>query len=309
MSSVDGQWSASDIPDQEGRVALVTGASSGIGFETARALADHGATVVLACRDTSKATAAAKRIRADTPKANLTVLPLDLASLASVRDAADEFHAAHDRLDLLINNAGVMWAPYGTTTDGFETQFGTNHLGHFALTGHLIGKMQSVPGSRVVTVSSVAHRRGVINFDDLQFERARYRPSAAYAQSKLANLLFTYELQRRLDAVGAETVALAAHPGGAPTNLLRHTSGGVRVLGSIIIRFLGQRDAAMGALSTLRASTDPDARGAEYYGPDGRGETKGYPQLVQSSALSRETDTQVRLWDKSERLTGISYQL
>jgi NAD(P)-dependent dehydrogenase (short-subunit alcohol dehydrogenase family) len=198
MGSVGNQWSASDIPNQEGRVALVTGANSGIGFETARALADHGATVVLACRDTGKATAAVHRIRTDIPKANLTILRLDLASLKSVRDAADKFHAAHDRLDLLINNAGVMWPPCGITDDGFETQFGINHLGHFALTGHLIDKMRSVPGSRVVTVSS---------------------------------------------------------------------------------------------------------------GPGGRGESRGYPQRVQSSARSRETDVQVRLWDDSERLTGASYQL
>jgi NAD(P)-dependent dehydrogenase (short-subunit alcohol dehydrogenase family) len=305
MSSVGDQWSASDIPDQAGRVALVTGADSGLGFETARMLACHGAAVVLASRDTGKVAAAADRIRSDVPKADLTVLRLDLASLHSVREAADEFSAAHDRLDLLINNAGVMWPPQGITEDGFETQFGINHLGHFALTGHLIGTMWSVPGSRVVTVSSAGHRRGTIHFDDLQFERTKYRPPAAYGQSKLANLLFTYELQRRLTAAGAETVALAVHPGLVPTGLYRHISGGMRVLVNTVMRFMSQSDATMGALPTLRAATDPGAKGGEYYGPSGG--SKGYPQRAESSARSHEADVQARLWVASERLTGVTY--
>ena len=215
--AVSGRWTALDVPHQKGRVAVVTGASSGIGFETAKVLSERGATVVLACRDADRAADAALRITTEIPAADLRTVRLDLASLASVREAAQEIRASCGRVDLLINNAGVMWPPRSTTRDGFELQLGTNHLGHFAFTGQLLDHMRSVPGARIVTVSSGAHRHGDIYFDDLQFERAQYSRTRAYGQSKLANLMFTYELQRRLAASGSPLIALAAHPGGVHT--------------------------------------------------------------------------------------------
>jgi NAD(P)-dependent dehydrogenase (short-subunit alcohol dehydrogenase family) len=304
-SSTRDLWTAADVPDQAGRTVVITGANSGIGFEAARVLATRGAAVVLACRDAGKGKEAAARIAATAPQATVTDVRLDLASLASVREAADEIRASHDALDLLINNAGLMMPPRGVTADGFELQFGTNHLGHFALTGLLLDRLLPVPGSRVVTVSSNGHRAGRINFEDLQSERS-YRRMSAYGQSKLANLLFTYELQRRLAAAGAPTVALAAHPGTAFTELTRHFPGPIQVLN----RSLGKpftQSAQMGALPTLRAATDPAARGRQYYGPDGRFEFKGYPHQVQSNARSRDEDVQRRLWLESERLTGVTY--
>ena len=222
-----GPWTVADVPDQSGRVAVVTGANSGIGFEAAMVLARHGAHTVLACRNAGRAEDALTRLSAAVPEAAVSVVRLDLASLASMRAAADQLLATHDRLDLLINNAGLMWPPYGKTADGFELQFGTNHLGHFAFTGLVLEAMLPVAGSRVVTVSSTGHRTGRINFADLQSER-RYGRMAAYAQSKLANLMFTYELQRRLHDAGAPTAALAAHPGVAFTELTRNLPAAIQ---------------------------------------------------------------------------------
>ena len=295
-------WRESDVPEQAGRTALVTGANSGIGFETARVLAERGAAVVLACRDPGKASAAAARIAAAAPRASLSVVRLDLASLASIRAAAEELRAGHDRLDLVINNAGLMMPPYGRTEDGFELQFGTNHLGHFALTGLLLDRMMAVPGSRVVTLSSNGHRMGRIDFGNLQWEHG-YRRPAAYGRSKLANLLFTYELQRRLAAAGAATAALAAHPGTSRTELTRHLPGWMRA-GALVVP---NQSSAMGALPTLRAATDPGAQGGEYYGPAGFGEFTGPARRVQSSARSRDGEAARRLWDESERLTEVTY--
>ncbi len=295
-------WRESDVPEQAGRTALVTGANSGIGFETARVLAERGAAVVLACRDPGKASAAAARIAAAAPRASLSVVRLDLASLASIRAAAEELRAGHDRLDLVINNAGLMMPPYGRTEDGFELQFGTNHLGHFALTGLLLDRMMAVPGSRVVTLSSNGHRMGRIDFGNLQWEHG-YRRPAAYGRSKLANLLFTYELQRRLAASGAATAALAAHPGTSRTELTRHLPAWMRA-GALVVP---NQSSAMGALPTLRAATDPGARGGEYYGPAGFGEFTGPARRVESSARSRDGEAARRLWDESERLTGVTY--
>ena len=216
-------WTEKDVPDQTGRLAVVTGSNTGLGFDTARVLAARGAHVVMACRDTAKADAAAARIRAQTPGAQVSVQKLDLGSLTSVREAAAEMVAAYPRIDLLINNAGVMYPPKSTTADGFELQFGTNHLGHFALTGLLLGNLLPVDGSRVVVVASIAHNiRAKIDFADLQWERRRYDRVAAYGQSKLANLMFAYDLQRRLATAKAKTVAVAAHPGVAATELIRH---------------------------------------------------------------------------------------
>jgi NAD(P)-dependent dehydrogenase (short-subunit alcohol dehydrogenase family) len=322
-SSQDNKWTETDVPVQRGRTAVITGANTGLGFETARVLAMHGARVVLACRDLGRAKEAAARILGGRPQpsgappgASAGALPgeppgdvqavrLDLASLASVREAAEEIGSAYGPVDLLVNNAGVMWTPLRRTTDGFELQLGVNHLGHFALTGLLLGAMLGREGSRVVTVSSNAHKSGRIDFDDLQSQR-RYRRGAAYGQSKLANLMFTYELQRRLAATGAKTQALAAHPGKARTELIRYLSGWMRIVDLIIEEPLGQ-SAAMGALATLRAATDPAARGGEYYGPGGRGELRGYPRLVTSTERARDLDGQQRLWRESERLTGVTY--
>jgi NAD(P)-dependent dehydrogenase (short-subunit alcohol dehydrogenase family) len=305
MSVGQEPWTVADVPDQSGRTAVVTGANSGIGFETAAVLARRGAITVLACRDTGKAEDAAARMTAAAPGASVSVVRVDLASLDSVRAAAAEILARHERLDLLINNAGLMWPAYGKTADGFELQFGTNHLGHFALTGLLLGAMLPVPGSRVVTVSSNGHRVGRIDFADLQSEQ-RYGRMTAYAQSKLANLMFTYELQRRLAAAGVPAAALAAHPGNAFTDLTRHLPAVLQSAYPVVGGLFAQ-SAAMGALPTLRAATDPAAAGGEYYGPGGLAQVKGCPVPVSPAARSRDESVQRRLWAESERLTGVSY--
>ncbi|MEW1734663.1 SDR family NAD(P)-dependent oxidoreductase [Nocardia beijingensis] len=299
------RWTEQDIPDQNGRLAVVTGANSGLGFETARALAAHGASVVLAVRDVDKGKHAADRIADAVPGADTTVQQLDLTSLASVRTAAEQLKSAHAAIDLLINNAGVMYPPRQTTSDGFELQFGTNHLGHFALTGLLLDRMLSVPGSRVVTVSSVGHRiRARIDFDDLHSERS-YNRVAAYGRSKLANLMFTYELQRRLSGTGT-TIAVAAHPGAANTDLMRNMPAALRALVPVVAPIVTQTP-AMGALPILRAATDPGVLGGQYYGPGGFLETRGYPKIVESSSQSHDTAIQQRLWKISEELTGVAF--
>ena len=305
------RWTEADVPAQRGRTAVITGANTGLGFETARVLAARGAQVVLACRDLGQAKEAAVRIISGSPApagvvpADLHAVRLDLASLASVREAAEEIGSAYGPVDLLINNAGVMMTPFRRTADGFELQLGVNHLGHFALTGLLLGRMLGREGSRVVTVSSNGHKSGRIDFDDLQSQR-RYRRMAAYYQSKLANLMFTYELQRRLAAAQAQTQAFAAHPGKARTKLIRYLPAWMRWEDLVIEQPLGQ-SAAMGARATLRAAADPAACGGEYYGPGGRGELRGHPRLVASSERARDVEAQQRLWRESERLTGVSY--
>ena len=300
------KWTAADVPDQSGRVAVITGANTGIGYEAAAVLADKGAKVVLAVRNVDKGNEAAARITAKSRDAVVSVQELDLTSLDSIRTAADALKAAHPRIDLLINNAGVMWTPKGTTKDGFELQFGTNHLGHFALTGWLLENLLPVEGSRVVSISSQGHRiRSEIDFDDLQSERG-YNRVAAYGRSKLSNLLFTYELQRRLNAKGAATIAAAAHPGGSRTELVRNSPVWIRIPNAVLGPLLFQGP-EMGALPTLRAATDPDVRGGQYYGPDGLGEQRGHPKLVESSARSHDEQLQRRLWTASEELTGVTF--
>jgi NAD(P)-dependent dehydrogenase (short-subunit alcohol dehydrogenase family) len=299
------KWTAADIPDQTGRVAVITGANTGLGYETAVALADHGARVVLAVRNLDKGKDAAARITAQSPGAEVAVQELDLTSLDSVRAAAEQLRSDHDRIDLLINNAGVMYPPKSTTKDGFELQFGTNHLGHFAFTGLLLDRLLTVAGSRVVTVSSIGHRiRADIHFDDLQWERS-YSRVGAYGQAKLANLLFTYELQRRLAPRGT-TIAAAAHPGGSNTELMRHLPVLLARVFSVVGPLIAQ-DAAAGALPQLRAATDPAVLGGQYYGPDGFAQMQGYPKLVASSDKSHDIDVQRRLWTVSEELTGVVY--
>ena len=297
------KWTNADIPDQTGRTAVITGANTGLGYETAAALAAKGANVVLAVRNLDKGKEAVRRIEESTPGAQVTLQQLDLASLDSINAAARELRDRHDAIDLLINNAGVMWTPKSTTKDGFELQFGTNHLGHFAFTGLLLDQLLPVEGSRVVTVSSMGHRiRAAMHFDDLQWERS-YSRVGAYGQAKLANLLFTYELQRRL--IGKNTIAVAAHPGGSRSeltrNLPRPVSAAMRVVEPIF------QAAAMGALPTLRAATDPSVLGGQYYGPDGFAEQRGYPKVVASSDQSHDVDNQKRLWTVSEELTSVAF--
>jgi NAD(P)-dependent dehydrogenase (short-subunit alcohol dehydrogenase family) len=296
------KWTAQDIPDQSGRTIVVTGANSGIGREAARALAAHGAHVVVAVRNVEKGEAAMADMSGDVEARHV-----DLADLASVRAFAAEF----DRdLDVLVNNAGVMALPKRRTTDGFEMQFGTNHLGHFALTGLLLPRLLATAAPRVVTVSSGAHRFGWIRFDDLQGER-RYQKWLAYGQSKLANLLFAYELQRRADAAGLPLRSMAVHPGYAATNL---QAAGPQMAGSkieergaeVFNKLFGQSE-EMGALPTLYATTVPDLPGGSFVGPDGLLEQRGHPKVVDSNARSKDRDVARRLWEVSEELTGVTY--
>ncbi|MEV7422606.1 oxidoreductase [Streptomyces sp. NPDC091212] len=305
-------WTAENVPDQRGRTVVVTGANTGIGFEAARILARRGAAVVLACRTPAKAAEAADRIRAAAPGSTVTTLRLDLASQASVREAAEEVRAEHGRIDLLINNAGMLGSRERTVTeDGFEATFATNHLGVFAFTGLVLDRLLPVPGSRVVTVSSLVHRSATLDLDDLQ-TRGKYRRDAVYGASKLANLMFTYELQRQLSASGAQTVALAAHPGMSRTEFTRDLSPANRFLFDPRIKLLTRwvlQDREVGALGMVRAAVAPDARGGEYYGPPGRAQFTGHPVRVESSATSRDPAAQRRLWRESERLTGVGYPL
>jgi NAD(P)-dependent dehydrogenase (short-subunit alcohol dehydrogenase family) len=305
------KWNTADIPDQSGRTALVTGANSGLGLQTAKALAEAGATVLLGCRNAERAAAAEREIHAVAPDATVEVVELDLSDLASVERAAGEVAGRPEPLDLLINNAGVMAPPRRETKDGFELQFGTNHLGHFALTGRLIESLLSAPAPRVVNVSSIAHRAGKMDFDDLNWENG-YSRWPAYGRSKLANLLFTQELARRAEAAGTNLIAAASHPGYASTNL--QTNGpGMGALGVIakpIMRvsnvFLGQSD-AKGALPSLYAATAPDVEGDDYFGPDGIGEQRGHPKKVGRNARASDPVVAEQLWKVSEQLTGVGF--
>ena len=296
--SDNNHWTTEDMPDQSGRIAIVTGANSGIGYETARALAHKGGEVIMACRNLEKAQAAAETIQGQNPAGSVVVMELDLGDLDSVDAFVAGFMARYDRLDLLINNAGIMHPPYGKTKQGFETQFGVNHLGHFALTGQLLDLLMQTEGARIVTVSSMAHRFGQVNFDDLN-ARENYRANAAYGQSKLANLLFTYELQRKLEAAGSEVIAVAAHPGWTATNLQQN---------SVLIRFFNRffaQTPEVGALPTLYAATAPEIQGGDYCGPSRFVETVGPPKKVKSNGSSHDTAVAGRLWTVSEEMTGV----
>jgi NAD(P)-dependent dehydrogenase (short-subunit alcohol dehydrogenase family) len=301
------KWTAVDVPDQTGRVAIITGSNTGIGYGAAAVLAAKGAHTVLAVRNLDKGNDAAARIKNASPNATVSVQQLDLTSLENIRAAADELRAQFPRIDLLINNAGVMYTDKASTKDGFELQFGTNHLGHYALTGLLLDNMLGVEGSRVVTVSSVGHKiRARIHFDDLNLDR-NYNRVVAYGQSKLANLLFTYELGRRLAAKGAPAIATAAHPGAADTELLRNMPAGIRQVSQFFWSAFIAQNADMGAEPTLRAAADPSVQNGQYFGPGGFGEQKGHPKVVASSAQSHDEDIQRRLWTVSEELTGLTY--
>jgi NAD(P)-dependent dehydrogenase (short-subunit alcohol dehydrogenase family) len=302
------RWTAADIGDQSGRVAIVTGANSGLGYITALELARHGARVVLGCRDDVRGKEAVARLIAAVPKADIELQSLDMADLASIRTFADAMQASYPTVDLLVNNAGVMAIPRRETADGFEMQFGTNHLGHFALTGLLLPRLISQPGARVVTVSSNAHKPGKLNFDDIMHERS-YSRWKVYSDSKLANLLFTFELQRRLLAINSPLISVAAHPGTAATNLVKPGAQGnplKQIVFTLGVRVIGQSE-AQGALPQLYAATSPDVRGGEYFGPNGIAENRGYPKKVDSTSASKDTETAARLWALSEDLTGVTY--
>ena len=295
----DETWSADDVSDQHGKVAVVTGATSGLGKETARVLALKGATVVLAVRNAEKGAAAAEDLRAAAPGAEIEVRALDLADLASVRAFAETFAADRDRLDMLINNAGVMFPPYTKTVDGFELQMGTNHFGHFALTGRLMPLLKQTPGARVVTVASLAHRGGKIAFDDLDWDTRPYKASQAYCDSKIANLHFTQELAERLSGTGV--LAAAAHPGWTVTELQRHSS-----LAVFFNPVFGQK-VERGALPTIRAAVDAGIQPNDFVGPDGFLEMRGAPVKVTPSKRAHDAEIARKLWAISEERTGVAY--
>ncbi|MDH3300022.1 MAG: oxidoreductase [Acidimicrobiia bacterium] len=295
-------FTAHDVPDQYGRTALVTGANTGLGFWTAVHLAKAGARVLIGSRSAAKGAEALSRLRDEGPDSEADVLQLDLSSLAAVEDAAGRLGDSEEKLDILVNNAGVMMPPYGTTADGFELQLGVNHLGHFALTGHLLPLLAAAPAARVVSVASIAHRDAEIFFDDLQAEQG-YSAGARYGQSKLANLLFTFELDRRLRAAGSPVRALAAHPGIARTELTRHFPGPVRLLAPMIGLVLNS--AEQGSWPSLMAATSPEVDGGDYLGPTRFREMSGPAGLASSSATANDENVQRRLWEASVELTGV----
>lgn len=297
-------WSEHDVPDQTGRIAIVTGANSGIGLETARTLAQKGAHVVLACRNKENGEAACADITQGDPQAKVEFQHLDLSSLASVKNFAASFTTAHQRLDLLINNAGLMMPPLGRTVDGFELQFGTNHLGHFALTGQLLRTLLQTDGSRVVTVSSILHRYGPLDFNNLNAEKS-YSPQKAYGYSKLANLLFMRELQRRCRQSSSATLSSAAHPGSTRTNLQRYAG-----MFRWTMKFpLMAQESPAGALPTLYAATAKDVAGGDYFGPQGLFEMTGPPAKAYMSKHARNDESAKKLWELSEQLTGVTYSI
>ena len=295
------RWTSEQMKDQSGRVAIVTGANSGIGYEAALALAGKGATAILACRNIQQAETAVTTINGGQPQGSAEAMQLDLADLASVHAFAETFAGSYDRLDLLINNAGVMMPPASKTTDGFELQFGTNHLGHFVLTALLLDVLRRTPGARVVNVSSAAHRYGAIDLDDPNWEKRPYKEAAAYGQSKLANLLFTSELQRRCEITGIGVMAVSCHPGWTRTIQQRYPG-----MFGFLNPFFAMK-AWQGALPTLYAATADEVHGGGYYGPDGMMQMRGYPQAVASTEAARDADMARELWVLSENLTGVRY--
>ena len=302
------RWNADDIPDQSGRTAIVTGGNSGLGYYTSLELARHGAKVVVASRSDVRGKEAIARIIAEVPNADVELRSLDLADLSNIRTFADGIQSSYPAVDLLVNNAGVMAIDKATTADGFEMQMGTNHLGHFALTGLLLPLMLNVEGARVVTVSSNAHKPAKLDLDDLQHEK-RYRKWIVYGQTKLANLLFTYEFQRRLTSADAALISVAAHPGTAATNLVRVSAGDNPIKAAVMttgIRFFSQ-SGSRGALPQLYAATAPEVEGGEYFGPNGIAEQFGYPKRVDSTSASKNLETAAELWTMSEKLTGVTF--
>jgi len=301
-------WTTKNIPELSGKIIIITGANSGIGFESAREFTRKGAEVIVASRDPTKANRAILKIQQEIPGAKLKFIELNLASLESIRKFAEEFKSNYDRLDILLNNAGIMLIPYRKTLDGFENMIGTNHLGHFALTGLLLDRLSATPGARVVNVSSNILCSGETDFSNLLFEnKSGYSPMKAYSRSKLANLLFTYELQRRFRSEGFDIIALAAHPGASATSLANHLFfNQISWLIQPLMRLIFQ-SSAMGALPSIRSAVDQGAQGGQFYGPDGKGELSGYPIVVDSNSASKNEKDARKLWEISEELTGIKY--
>jgi len=303
------KWTTTNIPDLAGKVIIVTGGNSGLGYESVKAFAENGAEVILASRSLEKGEASKKEILQSIKKGNIEVRQLDLMDFSSIRKCAIEFKEKYNRLDVLLNNAGIMTTPYFLTKDGLEAQNGTNHFGHFALTGQLIDLINKTPQSRVVNVSSNGHKYGKMDFNNLLFENGEgYSPMKSYARSKLANLLFTYQLQRKFEEKGVDSIAVAAHPGGSQTNLGRHIEDKFwfRMLRPLF-ELLTQSQ-AQGALPQIRASVDSDVKGGEYYGPDGFSEMTGFPVIVKSNKDSHNQADANMLWEASEKLTKIIYQ-
>jgi NAD(P)-dependent dehydrogenase (short-subunit alcohol dehydrogenase family) len=295
------KWTEKNIPNQSGKIAIVTGSSSGIGYEAARILAKKNATVIIAVRNLEKGEYARSKIKSENPDANLDIIKLDLADLSLVKSFVNEFKSKYNKLDMLINNAGVMIPPYTKTKDGFELQFGTNHLGHFALTLQLLDVIEKTPNARIVNVSSGAHKYGKINFDDLNWEERDYKAWKAYGDSKIANLYFTKVLAEKVAKKNIQVTA--AHPGWTATELQRH-SGMIEFLNSIFAMPQEQ-----GALTTLRAAVDIDAKSGDYFGPNGWQEWRGYPVKVEPNSLAKDKKIANKLWDVSEELTGIKFNL
>ena len=303
------KWNLENINDLTGKTILVTGGNSGLGFEAVKAFAGKGAHVILACRSTIKGNDAVIKIKEEFPNSDITVRELDLADLKSVTSFATIFKKENKQLNVLLNNAGIMMVPYGLTKDGFEKQIGTNHLGHFALTGLLLDLLKATPKSRVVNVSSIAHKSGIMNTENLLYENgADYSPMKAYGRSKLSNLLFTYELQRFFEKNKIDSLAVVAHPGVSDTNLFNHAAPKwLMTLLRPLFLFMIQ-PASMGVLPEIRASLDASVKGGQYYGPDGKKEMKGYPVLVESTVESHNEEDARKLWELSEKLTGVVFK-
>ncbi len=296
------KWKFEDIQDLSGKIAIVTGANSGLGYEVAKSLARKGANVIMGCRNLEKAEKAKNQILSEFPDVSIEIIQLDLSNLSSVRIFVAEFLKNYKNLDILCNNAGVMMTPYQKTVDGFELQLGTNYFGHFALTGLLIDILTKTENSRIVTMSSFGHKMGTINFDDLNSEK-KYNRTKAYSQSKLANILFAYELQRRLEAAGKKVISVASHPGWTRTKLQKNV-----LIFRMLNPFLSMKP-PKGALPMLFAATDPEVEGGAYYGPGGLFEIKGYPKKVESNDKSQNLDDAKKLWEMSEKLTRVKYSI
>lgn len=302
------KWTEKDIPDLSGMVIVITGANSGLGYENSLQFAEKNAIVVMACRNLEKGELAVEKIMKKVPHAKLDLMKLDLGNLDSISKFVAEFKNKYDRLDILLNNAGIMMVPYGKTVDGFERQNGINHLGHFALTAQLFDLLKKTGGSRIVNVSSVAHKRGTMDFDDYLFEK-EYDRSVSYGRSKLSNLLFTYELDRRLKKSGINMYALASHPGVALTNLANHMLGPLNYVSFLLkpVMNIILHSAKKGSLPSARAAIDPSVKGGEYFGP--HKERKGDPIVVSSNEASYNEEDAAKLWQLSEELTGVKFAI
>lgn len=305
---MDNTWNYTNIESLNGKVIIITGANSGLGYESTKLLASKGATVIMAVRSMEKGLEARSMISQDISNCNIDLMSLDLGNLESIKNFSESFKSKYERLDILLNNAGIMNTPYGLTKDGFEQQIGVNHLGHFALTGRLLNLLKKTPSSRIVNISSLMHKKGSINFEDLFFQNNTYTPEKAYAQSKLANLLFTYQLNSFLKENHLDIKVLAAHPGGAKTNLGRYSRKSR--LGILLKKFIYphlMQNAEDGAMSGIRAALDKDIMGGTYLGPSGIFESKGKPVIVKPSPSALDSYNAKKLWTVSEKLTGVIY--